>query len=470
MRPAELNAVCQEIAASLTGASIQKIVQPDRRTVLLGSPGLWLLLSVDPQFGRLHLIGSRPPGSGEAAPAFCMLLRKELIGTRFSSCRAVEGERAAELVFRRGDTERRLWLFLFGRSAQLVLVDGAARPLGALGPAREVRTGLPQPRRAEEPDTATRFGTGPGMSQRISAHYQRELERSAIDLRRVQVTAKARSLVGRLTRLESGLGRDQARAQAAGGKRKWADLLLAHLHDVPRGASSVTLADDFNEGAPITIPLLPDRSARENAAKLYTDHKRLTRGLRIIDRRLAETHEARMRAEATLAAILAASDAEIAAIGLRTPKSPTPAASASSKRRGPSRTLPYREFTSGRGVAIWVGRGADRNDELTFRVARGSDLWLHARDVPGAHVVVPLAMGRAIDEETLVDAATLAAYHSSARGESQVDIAYTLRKHVRKPPRVQPGAVTTSDAKTIRVRIEPERLARLLASRADEER
>ena len=112
-----------------------------------------------------------------------------------------------------------------------------------------------------------------------------------------------------------------------------------------------------------------------------------------------------------------------------------------------------------------VGRGADRNDELTFQVARGSDLWLHARDVPGAHVVVPLRSGAPIDEQTLLDAATLTAHHSAARGEPQVDIGYTLRKHVRKPPRSRPGSVLTSDLKTIRVRLEPARLSRLLASR-----
>ena len=75
------------------------------------------------------------------------------------------------------------------------------------------------------------------------------------------------------------------------------------------------------------------------------------------------------------------------------------------------------------GVPIYVGRGADKNDELTWKIARGNDLWLHTRDVPGAHVVVPLDRGaggaaRAVDAETLVDAATLAAHHSDARDEA----------------------------------------------------
>lgn len=88
--------------------------------------------------------------------------------------------------------------------------------------------------------------------------------------------------------------------------------------------------------------------------------------------------------------------------------------------------------------------------------------------MPGAHVIVPLS-GRPVDGETLLDAATLAAHHSNARGEAQVDVVYLPRKLVRKPPRSAPGAVTHAGGKTIRVRLEPARLARLLASRVDED-
>jgi predicted ribosome quality control (RQC) complex YloA/Tae2 family protein len=145
-------------------------------------------------------------------------------------------------------------------------------------------------------------------------------------------------------------------------------------------------------------------------------------------------------------------------------------ARAQSAKRRDLPTPPYRAYRSSTGALILVGRGSDRNDELTFKVARGNDLWLHTRDVPGAHVVVPTASlgGKPVDGETLLDAATLAAHHSNARGEAQVDVSYVLRKHVRKPPRAAPGLVTLSGAKTIRVRMEPARLERLLASRLDD--
>ena len=111
-------------------------------------------------------------------------------------------------------------------------------------------------------------------------------------------------------------------------------------------------------------------------------------------------------------------------------------------------------------------------------MSSGNDLWLHTRDVPGAHVVVPLA-GAPIDEQTLLDAATLAVWFSPARPDEapvpgtpqaalvQADVTYALRKLIRKPRGAAPGRVSVAGGQTIRVRLEPERLQRLLASRSD---
>jgi len=114
-------------------------------------------------------------------------------------------------------------------------------------------------------------------------------------------------------------------------------------------------------------------------------------------------------------------------------------------------------------VPIWVGRGAEENDVLTVRLARGNDLWMHARGRAGAHVVVRLDRGRAPDQETFLDAAHLAAHFSDARGEGQVEVASTRAKHVRKPRGAAPGAVTYSQEKVVLLRLEPARLERLLA-------
>jgi len=444
LRAAELDDVAQEIARTLDGRAVQRVVQPDETTVLLGLRGGWLLLCADARAGRMHLV-DKPAGTGEAAPPFCMLLRKELMGLPLRDVRVVPGERAAELVFAYEGHERALRLFLYGASAQLQLVaDG--RVLGAIGPGRRHPAELPPPR-ALEPAAVRRFPSE-NPSGAIAAHYAVVAGEAA----RAQAETQRRAAKKKLERLIAALTRDRDRARAAVDKRKHADLLLAHLAEVQKGAASVTLPDDFADGAPLVIALDPSLSARDNAARLYKEHKRLSRALAGIEQRLAEAHGKLERLER--------------GDFVASPKPPRPAR-ASGKRA--ERPPPYREFRSSTGAAILVGRGADRNDELTFKVARGNDLWLHTRDVPGAHVIVPTS-GKPVDGDTLLDAATLAAHHSNARGEAQVDVVYVARKLVRKPPKSAPGSVTHAGGKTLRVRMEPARLQRLLASRVDEDR
>jgi predicted ribosome quality control (RQC) complex YloA/Tae2 family protein len=109
-----------------------------------------------------------------------------------------------------------------------------------------------------------------------------------------------------------------------------------------------------------------------------------------------------------------------------------------------------------------VGRGATHNDALTFKVAKPHHLWLHARGVPGAHVVVPLEKKQTIDQETLLDAAHLAFHHSDARGERAGEVSYTPVRYVRKAG--APGAVTFTRETTFWLKVEPDRLKRLLSS------
>ena len=109
-----------------------------------------------------------------------------------------------------------------------------------------------------------------------------------------------------------------------------------------------------------------------------------------------------------------------------------------------------RKFLSPDGFTILVGKNARQNDEITFRRAGPKDIWLHARKVPGAHVVI-LTGGEPISDATLEYAAKLAAYYSKARGEKAVDVIYTNRKHVRRVPGGHPGQVLVSRSGNITV-------------------
>jgi predicted ribosome quality control (RQC) complex YloA/Tae2 family protein len=101
-------------------------------------------------------------------------------------------------------------------------------------------------------------------------------------------------------------------------------------------------------------------------------------------------------------------------------------------------------------MIILVGRSARQNHQITFQRAGPDDLWLHAVDVPGSHVVV-LSGGRSVPEPVLERAARLAAQHSAARGEARVLVAYTRRRYVRPIRNARPGMVTYRREKTLRV-------------------
>jgi predicted ribosome quality control (RQC) complex YloA/Tae2 family protein len=220
--------------------------------------------------------------------------------------------------------------------------------------------------------------------------------------------------------------------------------------------------DDFVDGAPLTIPLEPALDGATNAHRLHQRARRADRTRVAGAERLrlaVDELEALDRAEARLRT--AATHVELGIIAEDVEKR-QPARGDSSPRAG-ARRRPFREYRSAAGVCIWVGRSAVDNHELTFRLARGNDLFLHVRDRPGSHVLVRLDKGSLVDRETLLDAAALAIRFSEARREPAADVDYTLRKNVR-PAKGSVGKVYLSGVRTVYVRQDPERLRRLLTA------
>jgi predicted ribosome quality control (RQC) complex YloA/Tae2 family protein len=418
----EVALVCGELAPVLAGRRVQKVHQPDPQTLLLDLGGKWLLLSVHRRAARIHALSGKP-AAPEQPTAFAMLLRKELGNARLVELAASENDRIATLRFSNG---RLLIAELFG---DLVLTDEEGRVLGALRRKRG-EPYVPPALSTAKPKVPRFVG-----SADIAAHYDAILS----DIERAEAERRRAAERKRLERLIANLEADLARADDAEGMRRNADLLLAHLAEVPRGAAEVVLPDDFTDGSPLRIALDPALGAQANAEKLYKRSRKLAGARAQIAQRLAE---ARSRLEADAIA--------------------TPQKRLRGQREREAPRLPYKEFLSETGDTIWVGRSARDNDSLTFQHARGADWWLHVRDSSGSHVVVRARPGRQLDDRTLRDAAALAAHFSGLRDEPQVDVQYTLCKHVRKAR--APGAVYVSDAKTIRVRRDETRLSRLLST------
>ncbi len=263
----------------------------------------------------------------------------------------------------------------------------------------------------------------------------------------------------RRARITRRIERLRQQAEGAPGQaaelRRNADLLLAQLDRVPRGATSIEL-DDF-AGGRITVELDPAIRPAEQAARLYAEAKRRDRAaarlpamLRRAEKELARASDLQARAERGEAIVVE-----------------RPAAQARPRRR--SGPLPYHRFRTTGGLEVRIGRNARANDDLTFHHSSPDDIWLHARDAGGAHVVLRWPSRDANPPAAdLREAANLAALHSRARTSGTVPVDWTRRKYVRKPRKSPPGLVMIERARTVFVAPDAGLLDRLRADGDDE--
>jgi len=223
----------------------------------------------------------------------------------------------------------------------------------------------------------------------------------------------------------------------------------------------------------VVIPLDPARDPLQNIERYFQRYRKAQRAVPVILERAERVRgEIERLAELTAEMEKATSPADLDAIEKRIPGLSPGRVPSPSQKRFPAGPAPAasgpRRFTSGDGLTILVGRGGAQNDELTFRLARGNDIFLHVSGRPGPHVVIRALPGRQVPPETLLDAAQLALYYSltsrhAVRFEEGLaaDVDYTEVKHVRKPRGAKPGMVLLARHQTLRVNAEPERIQRL---------
>jgi predicted ribosome quality control (RQC) complex YloA/Tae2 family protein len=469
----EIAAVAAELAP-LSGSRVAAVRVHGERTWTLEVRGprgeATLLLCAEPGLARLGAVTRRPPAPDAPHPLQAPL-RRELEGARLAGVEARPGERAAELRLERRDGTVRVLAELGTRGARLALLgtDGAVRlASGRAGPApRRLLPGAPlspPPASGRAPRLVPSAGAPFPLSAAVEAAYLAlEAERRLVAGRR-RLREPLRAALGRGRRALEKLAAEAARVPAAEADRRAGDLLKQHLGSIRRGARSARLVEWTPEGPrEVAVALDPALSPRENMERHYRRWRRIAESAGRVEARRAEVEARSGRLEALLAAVEAAGEADLQRLegeARRLGAGPRPPAS---PRAREAERLPYRTFRSLAGVPILVGRSPTDNDALTARVARGNDLWLHARERGGAHVVARLPRGKAPDQETLLDAAHLAAHFSGGRGEAAVEVVWTRAKHVRKPRGAVAGAATYSQERTLALRLEPDRLGRLLA-------
>lgn len=234
------------------------------------------------------------------------------------------------------------------------------------------------------------------------------------------------------------------------------DLLLARIRDIPPRAARVEL--EGWSGERHVVELDPALSPAENAARYYQEAGRKRRATERLPALVASAEAEIDRWREALAAIAAGQIPQWVQLWIQRRSGQKPAAAVGDI----SAALPYRLFRTSGGLEVRVGRNARDNDRLTFHTSASNDVWLHARSVPGSHVILrwPDPSGSPPIRD-LTEAAQLAALFSRARTSGTVAVDWTRRKYVRKPRGAAPGAVVPQRVRTLFVEPDPEVLERL---------
>ena len=292
------------------------------------------------------------------------------------------------------------------------------------------------------------------ISQAMAAVYGEITGSHAYDEARKPVQAalneaKAK-LSGKLDSLRQGL-RDESERERL---RQSGELILAYQYTIAAGQSELRAQYDF-DSPELVIRLDAQRTPLENAQAYFRRYDKAKAAAQAVPALIAETELEyafleQLESDLANATNWLEIDDVIQALQARGHW-----AGARRKRLGGGGRQGPLRIVSRDGYVLWVGRNSRQNAQLTFKRANAQDIWLHARDVPGAHVVIR-DDGRTIKESLLREAAALAAYYSQGRNENSVQVDYTRVKYVRAIKGAGPGMVTYRNEKSLWVQPQDE--------------
>jgi len=469
MKLALIKHVVAELAESLTGARVSKIYQPAPELILFklwnGRETLRLLLSAEVQKSRLHLTTQTWPNP-HIPPRFCQLLRARI--SRIETVSVVNNDRIVQFDCSGSQGNCRLLIELTGKSCNFFLLDDREliidllKRVTAKAGERNISPGETYqfPFRIEVEEVAA-TGTvcqpddHQSWNQTVEKLYRdREHSENKYDFyHQLQQTLhrQTKKLQKRLRKIEKEL----TVQKNSSDYRQIGDLLLANLHLLKRGMTEIEL-DNYYLQPPEMVKIELDALLlpAQNAEKYFKRYKKGSRGVAHSQRRLRETQVELAwleQLEYQLKDRIESSDVEEIAEELRR------AGLLKDKNRlHAKRTLqpstPH-ETLSPSGLKILWGRNNRQNDEISTRILKPGDVWLHAKDVPGAHVVLKSdRTGKSISDEDLTYAAAIAAGYSKSRDGHKVEVMLANANSVHKPKGQKPGLVTVRHYKTLTVK------------------
>lgn len=501
----ELVWIIHALKPKLEGSIIQRVYERDdeHRTLQCRRPGetLFLMLGVHPTLWRAHLVEGKPtqPSSPSGTTMF---LRKWLQGTVIHELSVIEGERILRID---GDTPDPAWeppdedspdadqqkpprikialivewlgkttnMFLLGPDDEILHQWRADRLERKLKPGKRYALPPHELAAASEAQDNRWEGLEGEPSALIAQTYESRDQAWELQNLRQELNKRIKQQLRRARRLVANLEVDLERAVEAQAYRKFGELLQGAYKTYKKGMTQVEVPDYYEEGMPLlTIELDPSRGLQDNIARYFKQYKRLHDAADQIETRQLEAMERVDALETARASVAAMTQPEQLREALltweRSGLLPEPKVQQQGKRGEPTeRQRPYRAYLSSKGTVLFVGKGSKGNDHLCTRMARGRDIWLHARDWAGAHVLIRMERQQQLNQSDLWEAAQLAAHFSKGVNDTLVDVTYTEAKNIRKPKGYPPGMVTVAGGSTLAVTPDPEKVQQVLGRATD---
>jgi predicted ribosome quality control (RQC) complex YloA/Tae2 family protein len=461
-----IQSVVEEIAPEIVGRFMGKVFQLSPMSLAIDfgvRQGKYLFLSVDPAAPRIYFIKRRLKDLEKSAIApsqFAQSMRTRLASAQLENVRKDESDRVVRLSLRVNDElgneiTRTLVVQLTGRSANLFLLDvngiitNGSRSGTGVGQTVGQTYAPPSAKSSKVEEDPPELQQLASISDALDSYYQQIENERAFQSLANNLRGRVRAELKQKAKLNQNLKDDLSSHGDPEQHKRLGDLLLANIATANRNGSKVVIRDFYAEGEPaIELEVDEKSTLQEEAARYFSRYAKAKRAREEIASRLASLAQeisALEEKESEIDQLIEHHDE----VGLRKfegrqKRKPQKSASAAG--------IPgVRIYKSSDDYEILVGRAARDNDHLTFRVAGPNDLWLHAADYPGSHVVVRKTNRKEIPHRTLVEAAQLAARFSQASKDSKVVVHYTPRKFLSKPRGAAPGLVRMSSFKTILV-------------------
>ena len=293
----------------------------------------------------------------------------------------------------------------------------------------------------QEDTTVTTFAN---LSSLLDGFYHDKAERDRV---KQQGSLLIKKIINEIKRNEGKLEKREATllaAENAEDLRQRGELLTTFLHQIPRGVASVELENYYEENAPITIVLDPALSPNQNAQKYFQKYQKLRNAVKLVGEQIEETKQEIAYLQSVLTQLELAGPMDLELIKEELIEEGYVKSSFVKQKRQTKKSQPAK-FIASDGTEILVGRNNLQNDQLTLKTAKKTEYWLHAKDIPGSHVII-----RSTDpsEQTILEAAELAAFYSKYRHSAQVPVDLVQVKHIRKPNGAKPGYVIYENKKT----------------------